>query len=122
MNVALWIVSGLLAAVYLAAGLTKLTQPRQKLADGQMGWAGDMTDRAVKSIGGAELLGAIGLILPWALGMAKVLTPLAAVGLVVVQLGAIVVHLRRKESKVVPGNLVLLALAAFVAVGRFAGL
>jgi hypothetical protein len=120
MNVALWIVSGLLAALYLGAGLAKLSQPREKLAAGQMGWAADFSDAAVKGIGAVELLGAIGLILPWALGIADVLTPLAATGLVVVQVGAVVVHARRKENASLPVNIVLILLAAFVAIGRFA--
>jgi hypothetical protein len=120
MNVVLWIVSGLLAAVYLAAGLTKLTQPREKLAAGQMGWAADFSDAAFKGIGLVELLGAIGLILPWATGIATVLTPLAATGFVIVQILAFVVHARRKETKNLPVNVVLLLLAAFVAIGRFA--
>jgi hypothetical protein len=120
MNVVLWIVSGVLAAFYLAAGLTKLSQPREKLAAGQMAWAEDFSDAGLKGIGAVELLGAIGLILPWALGIADVLTPLAATGLAVVQIGAVVVHVRRKEAKVLPVNIVLAVLAAFVAVGRFA--
>jgi hypothetical protein len=120
MNVVLWVVAGLLAALNLAGGLTKLTQPRAKLAAGQMGWAADMSDGTVKMIGMAEVLGALGLVLPWATGVATVLTPLAAVGLVIVQLGAAVVHVRRGEGKTVPVNVVLALLAAFVAVGRFA--
>jgi hypothetical protein len=120
MNVVLWVVSGLLAALNLAAGLTKLTQPREKLAAGQMAWAQDMTDGTVKMIGMAELLGGIGLILPWALNIAPVLTPLAAVGIAVVQIGAVVVHVRRKENKTLPFNVTLVVLALFVAIGRFA--
>jgi hypothetical protein len=120
MNVVLWIVSGLLAAMYVAAGLTKVTQPRAKLAAGQMGWAADYSDAGVKAIGAVEVLGAIGLILPWATGIAEVLTPLAATGLALVQIGAIVVHARRGETKALPVNVILLLLAAFVAIGRFA--
>ncbi|MEU5264247.1 DoxX family protein [Amycolatopsis sp. NPDC021455] len=122
MNVVLWVVSGLLAAVYLAAGGMKLSTPRKKLLENpNMGWAGDFPDAAVKGIGAVEVLGALGLILPWALDIARVLTPLAATGLAVVQIGAIVVHVRRGETKALPMNVVLLVLAAFVAVGRFAG-
>ena len=66
------------------------------------------------------MLGAIGLILPQATGIAPILTPIAALGLVAVQVGAITVHVRRKETKVLPVNIVLLLLALFVAIGRFA--
>lgn len=122
MHIALWIVAGLLAAVYLGAGLTKLVQSRKKLlSNPNFGWAQDFSDPAVRGIGAVEALGALGLVLPQATGVVPVLTPLAAVGLALVQVGAMVVHLRRGETKNLPVNLVLLALAAFVAVGRFAG-
>ena len=120
MNVVLWVVAGLLAALNLVSGLVKVSQPREKLAAGQMGWAGDMSDGTVNMIGMTEILGAIGLILPLATGIATLLTPLAAVGLVVIQLGAVVVHVRRGEGKTVPFNVVLVLLGAFVAIGRFA--
>ena len=122
MNVVLWVVAGLLAALYLAAGGMKLLTPREKLLENpNMGWVEDFSGPAVTGIGAVELLGALGLILPWALDIAPVLTPLAATGLALVQAGAIVVHVRRKETKALPMNVVLLVLAAFVAVGRFAG-
>lgn len=122
MNVVLWVVAGLLAALYLAAGGMKLATPREKLLENpNMGWTADFSDAGVKGIGAVEILGAIGLILPWALDIAPVLTPLAATGLAVIQIGAIIVHARRGETKALPMNVVLLVLAAFVAVGRFAG-
>lgn len=121
MNIALWVVQGLLAAVYLAAGLMKVVRPRaQMVASGGFEWAKDMTDGAVKAIGAVEVLGALGLILPQLTGIAPVLTPIAAVGLVIVQVLAMRVHLKLGERKSLPVNAVLLLLAAFVAVGRFA--
>ncbi len=119
MNVVLWIVAGLLAVAFLAAGLMKLTQPKKKLADSGMGWTEDFSDGAVKGIGALEVLGAVGLILPAALGIVPVLVPIAATGLALLMLGAAVTHARRKESTNIVVNIVLLALAAFVAWGRF---
>ncbi len=120
MNVVLWIVSGVLAAIYLVVGLGKLLTPKPKLeARANMEWTTDFSASQLKGIGAAEVLGAIGLILPWATGIATVLTPIAAIGLVLLQVGAIVTHYRRGEMKVLPGNLVLLLMAAFVAIGRF---
>ena len=119
MNVVLWIVAGLLAVAFLAAGLMKLTQPKKKLADSGMGWAEDFSDGAVKGIGALEVLGAAGLILPAALDIVPVLVPIAATGLALLMLGAAVTHARRKESTNIVVNIVLLALAAFVAWGRF---
>jgi uncharacterized membrane protein YphA (DoxX/SURF4 family) len=118
MNIALWIVQALLALAFGMAGLMKITQPKDKLA-AQMGWVEDFAPNAVKGIGVLELLGAIGLILPLLTGILPWLTPLAAVGLVLTMIGAIVTHLRRGESQMAVVNLVLLALAAFVAYGRF---
>jgi uncharacterized membrane protein YphA (DoxX/SURF4 family) len=119
MNVLLWIGQGLLAAVYLAAGLTKVIQSREKLAR-TMGWVEDYSPGAVKAVGAIEVLGAIGVVLPWATGIAPVLTPVAAAGLAIVQILAAVVHVRRKENKSLPVNAVLFLVAALVAIGRFA--
>lgn len=122
MDIALWIVQGLLALVHLAAGGLKLVRSRERLvASGHLDWMRDASDAAVKAVGLVEVLGALGLVLPWLTGIAPALTPTAAVGLVVVQLGALRVHLVRGERKPLPANVLLLVLAAVVAVGRFLG-
>jgi uncharacterized membrane protein YphA (DoxX/SURF4 family) len=118
-NVVLWIVAGVLAAAFLGAGLMKLAQPKEKLVESGMGWAGDFSPGVVKAIGALEVLGALGLILPAVFDVATVLVPLAAVGLALIMAGAIVVHARRKETPMVVANVVLLVLALFVAWGRF---
>ena len=119
METTLWIMQVLLAAIFLVTGTTKLTQPRQKMAAGPMRWAADVTDRQFRTIGLLEVLGAIGLILPAALGIAPLLTPLAAVGLVLVLVGAIYTHVRYDESERLAVPIVVLALAVFVAVEGF---
>ena len=119
MNVVLWIIAGLLAAAFGAAGLMKLTSPKEKLAASGMGWTEDYSADQVKTIGTLEVLGAIGLILPAALGIAEILTPLAAVGLALTMVGAAVVHAKRGEGQMIPVNVVLGGLAIFVAVMRF---
>lgn len=98
MSVVLWIVAGVLAAAFLAAGLMKLTQPKKKLADSGMGWTEEFSDGAVKGIGALAVLGAIGLILPAALDIVPVLVPIAATGLALLMVGAAVTHGRRKET------------------------
>lgn len=125
MNTAAWTVAALLAALYLAAGTLKSSQPRERL-EGPMPWTTDLTLPQIRLIGAAELLGALGLVLPKLLGVVDprsgvdgTLTGLAAAGLAIVQLGAIVVHLRRREPAVLPVNVVLLVAAAFVAAARF---
>ena len=119
MNAVLWIVAGLLALAFLAAGAFKLAQSPQKLVASGMGWAEDFPAPVVKLIGGLEVLAAIGLILPALLDIAPVLVPLAATGLAMIMIGAIVVHVRRKEIPVAAVNTVLLLLTVFVAWGRF---
>ena len=118
MNVAVWIVQILLALAFGAAGIMKITQPHEKLAI-NMTWVEDFGSFNVKAIGTLELLAALGLILPFLTGILPVLTPLAAVGLVVVMIGAMITHVRRGESPRTVVNLVLLVLAVFVAYGRF---
>ncbi|MFE6721791.1 DoxX family protein [Streptomyces albidoflavus] len=119
MNVALWIVAAVLGAASLAGGAMKLLQPPQKLAASGYGWVEDFGPSSVKVIGALEVLAGAGLILPAALGIAPMLVPTAAVGLVLLMIGAAVTHLRRQESKEITVNVVLLAVAAFVAWGRF---
>jgi uncharacterized membrane protein YphA (DoxX/SURF4 family) len=120
-NIALWIVSAVLATAFLFAGGSKLAKPKEALAQQGMAYVEDFPAGTIKLIGASEVLGALGLILPWATGVATVLTPLAATGLVIIMVGAVITHLRRKEPKVIGANIVLLVLAAFVAIGRFAG-
>jgi uncharacterized membrane protein YphA (DoxX/SURF4 family) len=119
MNTALWVIAGLLAAVFLGSGLLKLSQSKEKLAASGLGWTEDFSAGAVKGIGALELLAAIGLILPAALDIAPILTPLAATGLALIMVGAAVTHGRRKEYPLVAVNVVLFILAAVVAWGRF---
>ena len=120
METALWIVSGLLALAYIFAGATKALRPKNKLTN--LPWTKDYSAGTVKFIGIAEFLGGLGLILPWLTGIAPVLTPIAATGLVLVQLLAIVHHIRHNEAKVLPMNIVLLLAALFIAIFRFAAL
>ena len=120
MNLAAWIVAGLLAAVFLFAGATKLFIPRETLAKAPGGgWVNDVSPASVKALGAVEVLGAIGLILPAVLDIAPVLVPLAAVGLATIMVGAAIVTFRRQEAKHALLNLAYLALAVFVAWDRF---
>jgi uncharacterized membrane protein YphA (DoxX/SURF4 family) len=119
MNIALWIIAGLLAVGFLASGVMKLIQPKEQLATSGLGWVEDFSAGTVKAIGTLEILAAVGLILPAALDIAPVLAPLAAVGLVLLMAGAFITHARRREAQGLVVTLVLLALAVFVAWGRF---
>lgn len=119
MNILLWVVAGLLALAFLGAGGMKLATPRAGLQE-KMAWVEDFSDNAVKGIGLVEVLGAIGLIVPAATGIAPVLVAWAALGLAGVMAGAVVVHLKRGEgiAAAVP-SIVLGLLSLLVAWGRF---
>jgi uncharacterized membrane protein YphA (DoxX/SURF4 family) len=119
MNIVLWVLQGLAAAAFLGSGLLKLGRPIPELAK-NMTWVTHFQPPMVKLVGAVEVLGAIGLILPWATGIATVLTPIAAVGLAVTMIGALVTHARIKDAATlyVPAA-VLLIIDAVIAIGRF---
>jgi uncharacterized membrane protein YphA (DoxX/SURF4 family) len=119
MNAVLWVVAGVLALAFLASGLMKLTQPKDRLSAGGMDWTEDFSPGRIRAIGLLEALGAIGLVLPGLTGIATVLVPLAASGLVLIMLGAAITHVRRHEPQMIVINLVLGAAALVVAWGRF---
>jgi uncharacterized membrane protein YphA (DoxX/SURF4 family) len=115
MNVTLWVVQILLALAFLVSGVTKVIRPSEKLRAGFP----ELQPGVIRLVAVAETLGALGLILPGVIRVATVLTPLAATGLAIIMIGAVVIHARRHESRAVVVNVVLLALAVVVAVGRF---
>ncbi|MFN8400563.1 MAG: DoxX family protein [Anaerolineales bacterium] len=120
MNIALWVIQVLLAGMYGMAGSMKTFQPDKVRTNPQMTWAHDKQDGYIRFVGISELLGALGLILPALTGILPWLTPLAAIGLALIQVLAIfTVHLPKKEFQVIPVNVVLLVLAIVAAYGRF---
>lgn len=116
MNLALWIMQGLVAAAMLGAGAFKLVTPKPKL-EKKLKWARTWEPGGIKLLGMAEILGAVGLVVPWATGILPFLTPVAAACLAVLMFGAVVTHLRLKESPLPP--LVLLILCVVIALGRY---
>lgn len=120
MNLALWIVAGLLAVVMLVGGATKLFVPKEKLAaTAHGGWTADFGVGFVKALGAVELLAAVGITLPAVVGVAPIMVPVTAVCWVLLMIGAMITHLRRHEKTPVAANLIYLAMAVFVAWGRF---
>jgi uncharacterized membrane protein YphA (DoxX/SURF4 family) len=114
MNIALWIVQVLLALLFLFAGGMKLIMPIEEMTKQvpMPGWF-------LRFIAVCELLGAIGVIVPWLLRIRPALTPLAAAGLVIIMIGATVVTLMTGEIVMALFPLVVGILAAFVAYGRW---
>ncbi len=118
MNITLWIAQGLLALVYITVGAMKTFQIARVRA--QFSWTKGRSDTFVRFVGISEMLGAFGLILPMLTDILPWLTPLAAIGLSVIQVLAIAhEHLPRKEYAALPLNLVFLILSVFIAYGRW---
>lgn len=118
MNLALWIAAALLAAVALLGGITKTFVPKDKLAAAHSGgeWIRNAGAGFVKTLGILELLAAVGLILPAVLDIAPVMVAVTAVCWIVLMVGAMITHGRLGQYRLA---MVYLALAAFVAWGRF---
>src|SRR5437763_266031 len=98
MNTALWIAQGLLAAMFLLAGIMKSTQSKEKLA-AKLPWVNDYPASTVLLVGISELVAGIGLVLLQLTGIAPVLTPLAALGLALIMILAALYHVRKSEWK-----------------------
>jgi putative oxidoreductase len=117
LHVGLWVVQGLLGALFLAVGTMKATQPIAVLVE-TFGWPAAVPTALVRFIGVAEFLGGLGLILPAATRIMPVLTPLAGAGLALAMLSAAGFHISRGELGALPAPLILGGLAALVAWGR----
>ncbi|MEU4196853.1 DoxX family protein [Kribbella sp. NPDC026611] len=121
MNVVLWIVAGVLAAVLLVS-TSKMFVPREKLASlggAAAEWVLDFSPAALRAIGVLEILGAAGLILPAALDIVPILVPVTATCVALLFVGAVIMRLGRGEKATIVPDLVYLAMAVFVAWGRF---
>jgi uncharacterized membrane protein YphA (DoxX/SURF4 family) len=118
MNVALWIVQGLLAFAFIAAGTMKVFayEKYKAMAEKKSGPTGPSRG-LITFIGMAEIAGSLGIVLPMATNIAPRLSPWAAIGLAIIMLLAIGFHVRRHESVAVP--FILFLLAGFVVFGRF---
>jgi uncharacterized membrane protein YphA (DoxX/SURF4 family) len=118
MDTVLWVLQWVLAVMFLMAGAMKVMQSKEKLAE-KMAWANDYPANTIKAIGMAEILAAVGLVVPPLTGIAPVLAPLAALGLVALMIGAAMVHKRRNETAMLMMNMMLGVLALVVVWGRF---
>jgi uncharacterized membrane protein YphA (DoxX/SURF4 family) len=112
--IAFWIVAGLTALAFFAAGVMKVTRPKEKLVESGMAWAEDFSQPVVRLIGAAEILGALGIVLPMLTGIAPILSPIAAACLAVLMIGATVVHIRRHEPPISAALLVLAVATAIL--------
>ncbi|MBS1656625.1 MAG: DoxX family protein [Bacteroidetes bacterium] len=117
MNTALWIVQGILAAMMFTLGVMKSFLPIEKL--NKLSWTTRNSEKFIRFVGVSELLIGLGLVLPWLTGVLPFLTSVAAASLCLVMLFAIAEHIRHKEARDIPKNVIIMLLALFVATGRF---
>lgn len=120
MNVALWVGQILLAVIAAVSGSLKSTQSLDRMVETGQTAAKIVPLPFMRTAGITELFAVAGLILPWATGIARVLTPVAASGLGVIMILAATVHSRLREPRNVAINMLILAVCVFVSVGRFA--
>ncbi len=123
MDIALWILQGFLAVIFLIAGAIKVIKSKDELkvlGGEKMNCVDSISAVSVKLIGTLEVLAAIGLILPQLTGILPWLVPLAAFGLVLIMIGAVMLHQRRGDGpKAIVQVIILLMMAAFTTYGRF---
>jgi putative oxidoreductase len=118
LNIALWIVQILVAALMLMNAYMKLAMPIPKLSAIYQ-WTGDLPETTVRLLGIVDLLGGVGIILPSLLKIKPGLSPLAAVGIILLMISATIFHISRDESSVIGFNFIVILFAGFVAWGRF---
>jgi hypothetical protein len=118
MNIVLWSMQILAGLAFFASGMPKALQPKEKLEE-RSPWTKQFSPAMVKTIGALEMLGALGLILPSLTGILPWLTPLAAIGLMLLMVGAIILRIQRKEYSQLVMPAIFFVMTAFVAYGRF---
>ncbi|MBS1595824.1 MAG: DoxX family protein [Bacteroidetes bacterium] len=121
MNEALWIMQTALCAFFLMAGIGKVTGTKDKhVADGHIKPNGSVAP--IRILGVLELAGCVGIILPWLTGVVPVLTPMAGIGFCLVMASGMIVHVARKEYKMLPMLLAIMLMALIVAYCRLSSL
>lgn len=114
-----WILAIVIACAFVGAGAMKLVTPYEELAHKLGVWVHAFTPGQIKLLAAAEILGAVGVIVPWVVDVAPVLSPIAALCLGAIMIGASVVHARQGEKQEIAVNTILLALCVALAVIRF---
>lgn len=117
MDIVLWVLQILLGVMFVFHGAMMFKPPANLPPN--MAYVREISSGLRNFTAITEVLAGLGIILPWLTQIAPILTPLAGVGIVVLMLGAAVLHIQRKENAAIPINLFIAALAAFVAYSRF---
>jgi len=118
MNIILWIIQGLLSAFFIMPGYGKISASKdQHVADGHL--KPNESIIPIRILGVLELLGCIGIIVPWLSSITPILTPIAAASFCIIMTAAMFVHIKKKEYKMLPMLIIVFILSAVVAYFRF---
>ena len=117
LHIILWVAQIILGGMFIMAGTMKSTQPIVDLSK-SVPWTANVPSVLVRFIGVSELLGGIGLILPSLLRIKPILTPVAAIGILLIMVFALVYHIMNGETNVIGINIAFGLVAAFIAWGR----
>ena len=121
MNTILWTLQGLLSAFFIMPGIGKITGSKENhIADGHLKPHHSITP--IRVLGALELLGCIGIIVPWLTGIAPVLTPIAASAFCLVMAAGMFVHTKKQQYNMLPMLIIVFILSALVAYFRFTAL
>ncbi len=118
LNITLWAVQSLMAIIFVMAGANKLFQPIAQLSQ-MLPWVTTVSEGLVRFIGISELSGGLGLLLPSILKIKPVLTPVAAIGLTIIMILAMVFHVSQSQAAVIGVNFIFMALLLFIVWGRY---
>lgn len=121
MNISLWIMQAVLSLFFLFTGFGKLSSTKQQHIENGHIKPGDAVT-PIWILGILEILGSVGIIIPWLTGVAPILTPVTAICFCLVMAGAFMVHLQKREYKFLPLPVLIIVLAAMIAYYRFKGL
>lgn len=118
MNTLVLIIQGVLALFFIMPGYGKITGSKEShVADGHL--KANSSILPIRILGVLELLGCIGILFPWVLGIVPVLTPITAVCFCIIMLAGMIVHTSKKEYKMLPMLLIVFLMSALVAYFRF---
>ena len=118
MNTAIWIFQGLLALMFLAAGIRHLRQTEQKIKERPNDVIADFSIHQIRLIGILEVLGAIGVIIPWWINIVPILTPISATGLGIIMVVALGMFVKNKVIGRAPYAIVILIMTIMVVIVR----
>ncbi|OJZ07801.1 DoxX family protein [Sphingobacterium sp. 40-24] len=118
MNTLVLIIQGVLALFFIMPGYGKVSGSKEShVADGHLRVESSIIP--IRILGVLELLGCIGIIFPWVLGIVPILTPITAVCFCIIMLAGMIIHIKKKEYKMLPMLVIVFLLSMIVAYYRF---